>query len=112
MQTWQRTLCLQRSSSAAVEITDDFRLTKPVEVTLSLLTPCEPDVSQPGMIVLPDGRTVTLQYPVEALTPTVERLELQDPRMVPVWGDHLYRLVLASREAIAQGKWVLRVTAE
>jgi hypothetical protein len=112
VQTWQRTLCLQRSSSAAVEITDDFRLTKPVEVTLSLLTPCEPDVSQPGMIVLPDGRTVTLQYPVEALTPTVERLELQDPRMVPVWGDHLYRLVLASREAIAQGKWVLRVTAE
>src|SRR5262249_33717126 len=60
---WQRTARLERGAEAAVLIRERFRLAVPAEVTLSLMTPCAPEMPQPGLILLPGTGPLGLRYP-------------------------------------------------
>ena len=116
VQSWQRTITLHRAQD--VQVTDHYRLSRPVgQITLSLMTPSEVDLSQAGCIVLskrriPAGSTAAarVHYDARAFTPLVESVPLSDTRLKPVWGDRLYRILLVAKAPAEEGTWTLRIT--
>ncbi len=111
MAEWKRCCTLYRSDRACVEIVDEFRLSQVTDdVTLSLMTCCDHDLNTPGLIAfkVDGGRGVAMTYDAAALGATSERIEIVDRRLLDVWGDHIYRITLRSRNAIDCGRWVLR----
>jgi hypothetical protein len=109
--SWRRTLRLERDARPAIFVRDGFTLRQPSEVTLSLMTPCEPRLDQPGVILLPGAHAVRVEFPGDALEAASERIDIEDARLVPVWGDHLFRVTLKGRGPVSEGDWELRITA-
>jgi hypothetical protein len=107
--SWRRTYRLLREEGA-VEVTEDFKLTKPTaDIALSLVTPCRPTPAGPGKITLASAAgPVSLSFD-EALTPMVETIPLEDDSLRSSWGETMYRVVLKPATATAQGKWTVRV---
>lgn len=112
--SWQRTVKLERGQ--AVEVTDVFELQDvPDSLTLSLMTPCQV-TAQPGRLVLTPrklagGRqsgSAVIQLP-GGLAASVEAVELQDSRLRGVWGERLFRILLAAEKPAARGAWTLRI---
>lgn len=109
---WQRACRLQRGASPVVEIVDEFTLRAPSDnLALSLLTPCEVSLETPGVLRLrePVAGEVQVAYAADRFTASVERLPIDDARLIPVWGDHLNRIVLQTTAATAGDTWVLRI---
>ncbi len=111
--SWQRNIRLERGADPAVVVEDAWSLADtPSSLTLSLMTWKEPDVSDPGRLVLNSGgRDLVVDLEPGRWDATVERIEIDDSRMSPVWGDAVYRITLALREPPATGSWTLRVRA-
>jgi hypothetical protein len=111
---WRRTCRLLRGHQpAVVEIVDACRLRRPTDdLTLSLMTACEHDLAEPGALVLhgQDGRDVRLSYDGDWFSATSERIAIADDRLTPIWGDHLYRILLRLTRAAAEAVWTLRIT--
>ncbi|MBN1642140.1 MAG: heparinase II/III family protein [Anaerolineae bacterium] len=113
---WVRTITLQRG--AHVEIADAYRLGAPAgEITLSLITPCQVDMSTRGQIVLseaplPGGRRTgeaVVTYDPQQFTVSVEEVPITDDRMGGVWGSSLSRIVFAAHQPALEGAWTFRV---
>jgi hypothetical protein len=104
--TWRRTCTLSRGASPAVHITDRFRLDRPAPVTMSLLTPCEPEIID-GAILLRDGDTVLRITHAPATVVGVDPLPLTDARMVGSWGAMLYRIRLSVDGPVQEGEWTM-----
>jgi hypothetical protein len=111
IESWRRTCRLVRGENACVEITDEFALKAPTrDIMLSFMTPCEPDVSSPGVIALPvSGGSVRLTYDAGTLAASVERIDFDDERLGLSWGDHLFRILLRAREEMDLGAFVTRI---
>lgn len=108
---WRRCCTLHRGDDACVEIVDEFRLSRLTDdITMSLMTCCEHDLGKPGVIAfkVDGGKDVVMTYDASALSATSERIDIVDKRLLDVWGDHIYRITLRSKNAIDWGKWVLR----
>lgn len=112
--SWHRTCRLVRQGSPCVEIMDDFALERASsDIALSLMTPCEPQVSSAGSIRLrAAGSTIRLTYDAGALRPEVEVIALDDERLRSSWGDRLFRIVLKSSGPVSQARWRLRLTCD
>jgi hypothetical protein len=114
-----------------VEVTEDFALGHASSaVALHLMTAVAPDISEPGVLRFAAadsapagsapadaapadaGRGVRLTYPAEALTASIEPIELTDPQLRGVWGERVYRIRLAAKAAIASATWTLRLERE
>jgi len=107
--SWVRTLRLHRQP-AQVEISDEFALAAATsQLTLSLLTPCPPQLVAPGTILLGGEPGARLHYQPAHLAAAVETIELQDGRLRQVWGERLYRLLLQARKSVRRGCWRLQV---
>ena len=113
---WKRTARLERG--AGVTISDDYALAGSAEeVTVSLVTPCAVDISQPGVIKLSerqilDGRVSAsgqVTYDSSIFTAALETVTLTDERMGGTWGSELYRVVLTAQNPAQRGKWTYRV---
>lgn len=110
--TWKRIFRLMRGNDARIEIIDDFELTEATgDITLSLLTPCECSMEQPGRILLrPEGaRAIEILYPSDALYTDCETIHLDDGRLNAIWGDELKKIVLKSKACTAGSSWLLRI---
>ena len=109
--SWRRTCRLRRGKDPGVEVTEEFTLAAPTrDVTLCLLTPCQPEDAGEGQLALPVGdRRLLLSY-AAPLTVAVEPMVLDDDRLRGVWGDQLYRILLRPSEPAEEGLWVLQVT--
>jgi len=105
---WDRSFALSRGGNSAVTITDRFELSEAVPVTLSLMTPREPVVTTPGELTLPGDTDVRVSYDASQLDATVETIEVTDERLLPVWGERVYRVLLSSRGPVAEGDWMVR----
>jgi hypothetical protein len=114
--SWTRRLRLERGG--ALTVADRYQChTPPRELTLNLMTPCEPRLG-PGVIdllerALPSDEctgTGRIAFDAEALQPVVESVELTDDTLRKVWGERLYRIVLRAVAPGAAGQFALCVT--
>jgi hypothetical protein len=115
IQHWWRTFRLQRGKG--IEITDEVALARPVvEISLSLLTPCEVEVAQTGTLFLKEARLKDerfsaegrLLYPMDFQV-SVERIPTQDENLGSVWGDHLNRIVFKALKPPLLGAWKFEI---
>jgi hypothetical protein len=116
VRSWRRTVRLDRPTDGTpgtVTVGDRFTLGAAAEVTLSLMTPCTPDLSRPNTLRLTDasGAATDIAYSGDTLSGTIERIALEDERLRLSWGDHLYRVVLRTREPVREGQWTLTIAA-
>jgi len=109
IRSWRRTCSLLKEPTGEVTIRDQFELSQPSEVTLSLMTCREPRIEGAGTLVLGGDTDIAVQFDAEALQATIERIEITDARLLPVWGDHLFRVLLSTRQSVSEGDWTLRI---
>ena len=57
------------------------------------------------------GRPLVVHYDAALFTATVEPITVEDARLLPVWGDRVYRVILAARTPAAAGEWTLTMAA-
>ncbi|MEZ4659445.1 MAG: heparinase II/III family protein [Caldilineaceae bacterium] len=117
IQSWRRTIALRRGHF--VQIDDDYAMTQPVgEITLSLVTPCAVDVSQPGRLrfnprsILGDrvSGKGQLSYDADVFSVATEEIPITDERLGGTWGDSLLRVVLRANSPATAGQWAFRFT--
>lgn len=102
LDSWMRTFEFNRSRRQ-LQLTDTYHLKKAVpQLTMTLLTPCQVDVSKPGRLQFENVLQATLP---EHLTARVETIDLDDPRLQGVWGNRLFRVVLTDASPKLQGDW-------
>lgn len=111
VETWRRVVRLDRGEEPVVSIRENFRLTVPAEVVLSLMTPRIPDIQTPGLILLPGKATACLRYPETALEAEVEPIDVADSHLQAVWGERLFRILLRARGPVSTGDWWLECRA-
>jgi hypothetical protein len=101
---WTRTITLDRTNSI-VKLSEDFTLTKPADVSLSLMTAAEPTL-RPAAVTI--GRTL-LVFDPHQLKPTVEKIVLIDDNLKHSWGPAVYRLQLHSVAPTIGSTWNLEL---
>lgn len=111
LKRWHRTISLERGRGIHVE--DSYELSEAADsITLALLTPCDVEIPEPGVVVLrqtdlPQGRTTgagTATVTGPALTLSVEDVRLSDSRLLPTWGEKLNRVVLRLERPPLRGR--------
>ena len=119
LKSWQRTISLQRG--VQVEIEDRYEMSEePGRLTLSLMTPCLVDASQPGGLLLRQaplaGEMVSgagrVGYDPAAFDVAVEELQLTDGRLQSAWGPRLFRLLFTAKKPLSVGSWKITVSKE
>lgn len=113
---WQRTVSLQRGQ--AVIIIDRYALAAPASsLHMSLITPCQVDLTAPGQIRLGrrsfgEGLTAAagvVHYDASRMVAHSERIPISDERMGAVWGDSLTRVVLVMDRPAQEGELAFSV---
>jgi hypothetical protein len=92
---------------------DAYRLTQAAKtVTLTLMTPCAPQVSSAGEITLPmpSGAPVHVAFDGRVFQAGVEEIKIEDDLLRRSWGDRLFRILLRADAPPLQAKWALRIT--
>jgi hypothetical protein len=95
-----------------VRVSDTFQLNEPGEsIVLGLMTPCEVSNPESGQLRLRDGDTDTslrVEYEPASLAVEVETTDLDDAKLLEIWGPRLHRILLRADSPPAQGTWSLR----
>jgi hypothetical protein len=110
---WRREVTLDRRRGEVV-LFEDYALGEAREpVRLHFVTPLAADVSTRGRVILsrPGRPPVSaggeaghvLAYDPKRFTATVEEQAVDDSRLQPIWGDRLFRIILAGRESALRG---------
>lgn len=111
VKSWRRTLRLTRNQE--IQVTEHFELAEVTgETRLNLMTPLEPDIRQPGLVLLGQTNPIRLEYDAATLMPSTEQIALEDGRLAKAWGPCLYRLVLRPKAPTRSGTWTLRIRQE
>ncbi len=116
VERWRRTVRLERAgeqAAAHVVLEDEYELHRmPQRLTLHLMSSGPVDGSQPGrLICAAPSRPLVVEYDPNELAAHVETLAINDARLRPVWGEHLYRVVLEHRHPGSIGRWRLTMAA-
>jgi hypothetical protein len=112
---WTRRVRLDRGRGLTVS--ESFLLTAPsANIRLNYMTGCRVSDEGPGVLRLacgpkegPAGRAVFMRFDPAVLASAIERVDLEDPHQIDVWGDHLSRIVLTPRTAVKTGAWEIEV---
>lgn len=116
LKSWRRTVTLRRGKE--VEVVDQYEAAeKPASLTLSLMTPCKVDASQAGKLALKQAPLAagrgsgagTINFDPAVFTVAVEAIDVQDGRLLSIWGSRLYRLVFTARDPQAAGSWKIAI---
>ncbi|MCF7848867.1 MAG: heparinase II/III-family protein [Kiritimatiellales bacterium] len=116
IEAWKRSLKLKRGE--CVEITDEYALTQTAEgVELSLLTPCEVRMGDPGTVLLEEvdldaertSASGVIDYEADRLSVAVEKIPIVDDKLRVVWGDCIHRLVFQVETPTQSGSLTLRI---
>jgi len=113
IKNWRRIVTLDKKGS--LEITDDYFLNKSLPVSQHLMTVCNPDISQPGVIAftLADETRVDLLY--DANTWNIEKSpvvlkEPEDEEIRKVWSEQtIIRITLTSKKSLTASKTTLKL---
>ena len=113
VERWDRTIRLERGADPAIVIEDSWKLRDtPGSIVLTLMAANTVDTSAPGLLRLSgSGRDLVVEYDSAQLSVTTERIEINDRRMSPVWGEFVTRVLLTVTEPEAEGSCVVRAHA-
>lgn len=93
---WIRSYQLKQNT---LKIKDTYTLKeaeKPNQI--NFLTWGKVDISHPGYIVIEvNHEKVRVSYDKKELTPSIETIRLEDPRLSTVWGKQIYRISLTAK---------------
>ena len=110
VKVWFRTVRLNRGKD--IQVIDSFELKeKSRGIIQNLITPCQIIRGKPGILVLRDSEKQTelsLQYDSDKLTVQTEAVQLDDDRLVSIWGPRLYRILLRPKSAAKRDTWILQ----
>ncbi|WP_185937091.1 heparinase II/III domain-containing protein [Chitinophaga polysaccharea] len=105
VQSWKRTFTFNPAKTS-LQLSEAYQLKEWKEPFLLHFMTCLPaDTSAPGQILL-KGSTANLllTYDPALFEVIVEKQEVKDGRLSPVWGDHVTRISLKSRGKALTGK--------
>ncbi|MGC4190832.1 MAG: heparinase II/III family protein [Thermomicrobiales bacterium] len=111
---WIRTLRLERGAHPAVILRDEWSLNRePSDLRLSLILRKEPvEEADSSFLVAGERRNLRLSFdPAMLHVAAIERIDIADARLAPVWGAALYRLVLVAAPQ-RTGRWEVRFVAD
>ena len=110
VKVWFRSVRLNRGED--IQVIDSFELKeKSRGIIQNLITPCQIIQGKPGILVLRDSEKQTelnLQYDSDKLTVQTEAIQLEDDRLVTIWGPRLYRILLKPKSAAKRDTWILQ----
>jgi hypothetical protein len=70
------------------------------------------DVVEPGLLrCTGSNRPLDVRFDPEAFEVEIERIDIDDSRLTPVWGDHVSRVLLNAKSPAAKGGWSLTMAA-
>lgn len=106
VEKWVRTIDFPRKES--INVSEQYKLREVKgETTLYFVTPCQPDLSHPGSVKLVDKSnrfTLFFMYPEKLFDVSMESISIEDRRLLPVWGEELYRLKFKVTNPKKKGK--------
>ncbi len=105
VKSWRRVITLNRESDTVV-IKDDFQLSKPSTLELSLITTRAAHEAGPGRITLDGGFSIL--YP-ESLRPVFDEHSSEDARLQPIWGNTVRRIRLTTTAPPAEGGYAVTI---
>jgi hypothetical protein len=105
VERWDRTVRLERCGDARVDIQDQWKLREtPDRLVFTLMAASTVDTSTPGTLRLAGARRdLVVEYDADAFAVETERIEIDDARMSPVWGEFVTRVLLTATNPSAQG---------
>jgi hypothetical protein len=108
--SWKRTLTYNRGQSGDIE--DAYMLKEVIEpAKWHLMTCMKADAKEPGKITLSDAdKKVVITYDKSQLSAAVEDINVTDQRLLPVWGNRLYRITLTNLKQDVKGKCKISVS--
>lgn len=95
--TYHRTPSAPKPRDNFVVISDRYSFQKENNhLSLHFITWKEPLAAAPGALTIPldDGKTAVMHYDAAQFHPIVEVCPIADPRLLPVWGDRIHRIIL------------------
>lgn len=113
VQSWVRTVALQRGQAVSVE--ESYVLDQVSgESSLNFITPYLPAIEANGTIRLTESSgafSMKLSFDSRQLEGSYDKISVEDPRLLSVWGDTLYRLTLRLKNPKTKGslKYAFRV---
>lgn len=110
IEIWKRSFHFKRDGKASIQIADEYGLRHTSDITFNLMT-CREHALDSGSIrfTVPGGKDVLLRFDGTEYEATSERVDIFDERLAPVWGDHIYRIMLRARKPQMKGKSVIRM---
>jgi hypothetical protein len=109
VRSWRRAIRLDRTSPPSVTLRDEWDLeTVPGQLSLSLMAASDVEEVEPGLLRCAGSeRALEVRFEPEAFTVEIERIEIDDARLSPVWGDRVSRILLHATAAAARGDWTV-----
>lgn len=103
-----------RVGKSVVHISDKFELLNPQKLNeLNFLTWGQVDISRKGLVKIQVNNTQTsLIYNANQLEALLETIDLDDPKLVNVWGSKIFRLKLKARKIEKQGEYKITIKNE
>ncbi len=110
--TWKRTVRLNRGKN--VEIIDDFTLHQTSDnIEENLITPCEVQIKQEGVISITNrstSKTLQLHFDPDQCEAILEEVHIEDGKLKSIWGEQIYRIQLKTLESKTQDTIKMRFT--
>ncbi|MDQ3540054.1 MAG: heparinase II/III-family protein, partial [Chloroflexota bacterium] len=113
VERWDRTARLERGAVPLVVIEDAWQMGNfPGSIVLTLMAAGAVDSSSPGQLRLTGPkRDLVVEYDADQVSVATERIDIDDRRMTPVWGEFVTRVLLAMKDPQAAGSITLRIHA-
>jgi hypothetical protein len=114
--SWKRSVVLQRGRQ--VNLTDAYEFKQaPASLILSLMTPCQIELSTPGSIhlkeaVLPNDRLTAsgeITYNPGDFTISIEEIPITDNRLGSTWGQQVKRILFTAVNPGRKGQWIIQI---
>lgn len=81
-------------------------------IVLRLITTCMPCLDGSGFVILEDqdNNKVKVEYNSFSLKAFSEYIAIDDARLKPIWGDHIYRILFKSKRPTSEAAWSMKIT--
>jgi hypothetical protein len=108
---WKRGYKFLRGDERLIEVSDQFSLKEASkDIMFSLMTSCKPEINPSGNIILMvnEDNAVAVEFNEDELLAGFECISIQDARLLPIWGNQLYRIVFKARNEVDKGNWLMK----